>query len=199
MTHVAPVSLIRISYAKYFWKKSSDQQNCLSRLECVPVQKLLEIGSYDAIDSSGNMVTGEGYLMQSVAGAEDVVNYASAVNHVDPPEVGISAEIGIQIVQGNKNVWGGFGQTIDLGVAIPSPFPPLKATAGFSLIFGADCNDNYKMGNLLGFGFTIGADISFGGDGTDQMFTREMSCGYVRTQTILENINNDEITDTKFF
>ena len=67
------------------------------------------------------------------------------------------------MVQGNKKVWSGFGQKINVGAAIPSPIPGIRATAEFSLIFGSDCNEPYHMGNILGFGFQMGVEI-----GTDQ-------------------------------
>ena len=52
------------------------------------------------------------------------------------------------------------------------------------------------MGNILGFGFTIGGEIS-----TDQKTSYDwgMSCGYVRAQTILENIKNNDGTYTGNF
>ena len=201
-------------YVTYGWEmrdlrtgqRHPEQEACLAKLECIPVQQLLEIGSYDAIDSSGDLGTGSmtGFVKGTVKDKNkvtDFVNAAAAANSVDDlpddiPEASIGASIGIQVVQGNKNVWGGFGQTIDLDVSVPSPLPPLKATGGFSIIFGADCNENYKMGNILGFGFTIGAEIS-----TDQKAKKDwgMSCGYVRAQTILENVKNNDGTYTGNF
>ena len=64
------------------------------------------------------------------------------------------------MVQGNKKVWSGFGQKINVGAAISSPVPGIRATLEFSLIFGSDCNNPYDMGNLIGFGFQIGGEFT---------------------------------------
>ena len=66
------------------------------------------------------------------------------------------------------------------------------------MIFGADCNEFSKMGNILGFGFSIGGEIGVGGE-DEGPFDTGMSCGFVRAQTILKNVQNNDGTYTGNF
>lgn len=111
-----------------------------------------------------------------------LVNGVSAGYNVDP-DLDISIGFTVDILIGDKSVWGEWGYTLDVGASVPIFGVGAGVTMG--LVFGAD-SETKALGNFLGF--TMGLDFSLGESSTTVDFDLSVSCGYAAANSFTERM-----------
>jgi len=137
----------------------------------------LQQGIYVTWDFSG--------VRETEVGMVDGIGASMDIGSPSIPEVGAAIGASVALVIGNKDVWGGWGYTLDIGGSFPTPYG-FAVGVGFGLVFGADA-DNQNLGSFLGF--TVSVELSVGSDSMAPDFGASLSCGYVSAGEVNDQLN----------
>jgi len=127
----------------------------------------LQQGIYVTWDFSG--------VRETEVGMVDGIGASMDIGSPSIPEVGAAIGASVALVIGNKDVWGGWGYTLDIGGSFPTPYG-FAVGLGFGIVFTAN-GETQDLENFIGF--TVSVELSVGSDSVSPDFSASLSCGYV--------------------